>query len=142
MATVPLVVDAGFFEVDTVDFSDAIDSITLSLEADEVEVPQTLSTPKTTRLGARTYKLNIKYLSNDTSLTAELFSVFWTAIEDADGLVDIELRLRPEVASATNPQWEGTIVVTSASVGADVGALSEGSGEFTFTAKPTRAVAP
>lgn len=141
MATTPLILDAGVITVATVDFSDAITSATIQATADEVEIPQTMGTAKTSRRGAVKYELVLKYLANDTSLTAELFEVLFGAISDptGSGELAVTVQMRTGSPSATNPQWTGTISVLSAMVGGDIGGLSEGSGTFPFTGKPTRA---
>lgn len=140
MATTPLVVEGGQFTLATVDFSDAIPKLILTATADEVDVPQTLATPKTSRKGAVKYEIQLDYFSNDTSLTTELFAAFWDALDtDTDGELDFTFKLRNAAVSASNPEWSGTLIVLEASLGGDVGALSSGSVTFPLTGRPARA---
>jgi hypothetical protein len=123
-----------------VDFSDAILSAKISVNVDTIEVPPTLATPKVGRAGSKKYQLDLGYLSNDTSLTTELFSVLWTAAGTPDCTLVFAFQARDGAVSATNPQWQGYFIVDSASLGGTAEALSEGSGSFQLTAAPVRAI--
>lgn len=138
MATVPLIV-GGSFMVGEVDFSDAITKVTLQATADEIEIPATLATPKTSRKGGVKYELVIEYLSNDTSLTAELFSVLWTALTTTDGELAFTLMERDGSVGAANPSWSGTFIALGAAVGGDADGLSTDSQTFPLTGAPVRA---
>lgn len=137
MATTPLIV-GGLFKVGSVDFSDAITKVQLLAEGDEIEIPATLATPKTSRLGGVKYSLALDYLSNDTSATAELWHVLWTAITTSDGTLAYTLQVRDGTPSATNPQWTGNFVALAAQLGGDAEGLSVGSSTFPCTAVPTK----
>lgn len=141
MTTTPLIV-GGLLTVATVDFSDAITKATLLADADEIVIPATLAGPKSSRRGGVKYSLQIDYLSNDTSTTAELFGVLWTAITTEVGLGELAftLQMRDGTPSASNPQWTGTLVVLQAQVGGDAEGLSTGSSTFPLAGVPTRAI--
>lgn len=144
MTTTPLILkgnckigaDAG----GAVDFSDTVYRFIIAGDADEIEIPATLANPKGVRPGGVKYTVTIEYMSNDTSLTAELFSVFWTALTtDAATPLYFEGTMRDAAASATNPKWSGNFYVTHAALGGDAEGLSTDSVTFTLTAAPTRA---
>lgn len=141
MSTTPLILDAGVFKIGSTDFSDAITSATLQATADEVAIPQTLSTPKSSRKGGVKYEVVLKYLSNDISDSAELFRVFWDAIRTGSGLLVYTIQMHPGALSPTNPGWTGTFSVLAAQLGGDVASLSEGTGTFPCTGEPTELTA-
>lgn len=118
-------------------FSDAITSVQLLATADEIAIPQTLATPKTSRKGGVKYELAIEYLSNDTSLTAELYGVLWQAVSTGTGLVDFQIRFRDAGVSSSNPVWSGTFSVLSTQLGGKVADLSSSTGTYPLTGVPT-----
>jgi hypothetical protein len=144
MSTTPLVIEGGVFKCGVTggaltDYSDAVTKVVVQATAAAVNIPQTLATPETARKGSVKYEIVLDYLSNDTSLTAELFELFFQNIGvGLDGLMDFEVQLRAGAVSATNPKWSGTLVLVTASVGGDVGGLSTDSGTFPLTAAPVR----
>lgn len=137
MATVPLIV-GGLFKVGATDFSDAVTKAQLLAEADEIAIPATLATPKTSRLGGVMYSLALDYLSNDTSATTELWHVLWTAITTSDGTLTFTLQMRDGTPSATNPQWTGSFIALAAQLGGPADGLSVGSSTFPLTGLPTK----
>lgn len=143
MATTPLIT-GGQFEIGPtgalVDFSDAVTKVQLLATADEIAIPATMATPKTSRRGGVKYELQIDYFANDTSTSAELFGVLWTAITTGDGDLDFSLKLRTGSVSTSNPQWTGTVAVLAASVGGEIQALSSGSVTLPLIAVPVRAI--
>lgn len=140
MTTTPLIV-TGLLTVATVDFSDAITKAVLVAEADEIVVPATLAGPKVSRKGGVKYSLQLDYLSNDVSATAELFGVLWTEVTNPAGAgLAFELQMRDGTVSATNPKWTGTFIVLATQLGGDADGLSLSSSTFPLTGVPTRVV--
>lgn len=119
------------------DYSDAVSKVILHATAAAVDVPQTFATPQTTRKGAVKYEMEIDYQSND--IAGQLFDALWAAIAVGQtGLIAFTTRFRVGVVSASNPQWDGTLVVTDASIGGQAGTLSAGSATFGLTAAPVK----
>lgn len=141
MATTPLVLTNPVVTIASTVFTDAVSAITIAGAANEVAIPATGSTPESVRRGSVKYTCALDYFSNDTSLTAELFSVLWTALTDSagNGQLTVVASLHGGTISATNPSWTFTIVVTEASLGGKVGDLSADSQTFTMTGPPVRA---
>lgn len=139
MATTPLIV-GGLLSVNAVDFSDAITHATIQVDADEVTIPATLAGPKAFRKGGNAFSITINFLSNDTSATAELFGVLWTAITTGNGQLAFILQVRDGVVSASNPSWVGTFVATHAALGGDAEGLSVDSATFKLIAAPVRTI--
>lgn len=137
MATTPLIV-AGLFKIGAVDFSDAVTSVTLQVDANEIEIPATLSTPVSARKGGNKYSIKLDYLANDTSATAEMWHVIYTAIDSSDGVLTFTLQMRDGSPSATNPQWTGSFVATHAALGGTADTLSADSATFTLTGAPVK----
>lgn len=140
MSTTPLVITGGTFKLATVDYSDAITKVLLHATADTVTVPQTLSTPQSPRKGAVKYELELAYLSND--IASQLFDDLFAAIAVGQtGELAFTTRLRAGVIGVTNPQWDGVLVVTDASLGGEAGGLSDGSATFGLTGAPVKTTA-
>lgn len=138
MGTTPLIV-GGILTVNTIDFSDAILKATLNADADEIAIPATLATPKTSRRGGVKYSVQIDYLSNDTSDTGELFMQLWDAISTGSGELPFTLKYRDEAVSISNPMWSGTLVTLAAHVGGASEGLSQDSITLPCTGVPTKA---
>lgn len=137
MTATVLMIDGGTFIVNGVDYSDAVSKVILHATADSVEVPQTFSTPKTIRKGAVKYELEIDYQSND--IAGQLFVALWAAIAvGQSGILPFTTRFRTGVVSTSNPQWDGSLVVTDASIGSQAGTLSDGSATFGMTGAPIK----
>jgi hypothetical protein len=119
------------------DFSDAIESMTFIAEAAVVDVPATLATPESSRAGSRKYSVTIKYFSNDVSSTNELFRVLLDELMSGDGEVPFAAQFHAGAVSTTNPKYSGTLIVTRAAIGGDVGTLSDDAVTFSLKAAPT-----
>ncbi len=124
-------IDAGL-----VDVSSEVIHFKIGAKVNTVEVPATMTTPTHGRGGAADYFIEIGYLSND--IAATLFRMLWTAIQDEPKKLYFEGTMRDEVVSATNPVWNGILVVTEASVGAAAQNLSRGQAVFPLTGAPTQ----
>lgn len=138
MSTTPLIV-GGVFTLGAVDFSDAIVKVILGVDADKIEIPATLATPKTARRGGAEYSLQIDYLSNDASATTEMFRKLWDAITTGDGTLAFTLKNRNAAVSVNNPLWSGTVVTLAAHVGGQAEGLSQDSITLPLTGVPTPA---
>jgi hypothetical protein len=138
LSTTPLIV-GGDFTLNSVDFSDAVLKVTLNADADDVAIPATMSTPKTSRRGGVKYSLQIDYLANDTSDVTEMFRALWDSISSTTGTGELPftLQLRPGSPTANNPQWGGTVVTLTAHVGGTVEGLSTDSITLPLTGAPT-----
>lgn len=127
----------GTFTLNSVDVSAEVTSVILKGMTNDIAIPATLTAGITHAAGAVKYQIEIQYLSDDSSTTATLFGILWTAIGTASKELPFTIRLRPGVESPTNPQWSGTLVVPGADLGGDVEGLSTGSITATLTGAPT-----
>lgn len=109
----------------------------LTAAVDQVEVKETMGTPKSARGGASDYSVTIGYLAND--LAGSLFTALWDAAETATGTLYFEGSLRDDAVGVANPRWSGTLVVTEAAVGGNAEGVSESSATFPLTGAPTQA---
>lgn len=130
----------GTFTLGGTDVSAEVTAVILKNTVNDVQIPATLAAGKSHAAGASKHEIQIDYLSTDGD-TGVLFEKLWTAIgTDAKELAWTCL-LRNGAVGVTNPQWAGTLVVSGADVGGDVGALSTGSISCTLTGKPTKVTA-
>jgi len=127
----------GTFTLNSVDVSAETTGVILKGMTNDVKVPATLTNGVTHAAGARKYSIQIDYLSDDSSTTATLFGILWTAVGTASKELPFTVRLRPGAESPTNPSWSGTLVVTGADLGGNVEELSEGSLTCGLTGAPT-----
>lgn len=139
MAFAPLIL-TGNLEINGTDVSDQVTSFMFKAARDQIEIPATFGQRKSFRAGNDSYEVDIDYLT-DVDATA-LTQIFWTAIADADGTVEIAGTMRPGVVSATNPQWTATAVVTGAGIGGEVNTVGTDSQTFPLTDRPTQVVTP
>ena len=135
MAFAPLIL-TGNLTIDGVDVSDQVTAFKFSATRDQVEIPATLGQRKSFRAGNDMYEVEIEYLS-DVDATA-ITQVLWTAIADADGTIDVAGTFRPGAASASNPEWTATAVVTGVGIGGTVNEVGTDSQTFPLTDRPTQ----
>lgn len=135
MAFAPLIL-TGNLEIDSVDVSDQVTQFKFSAARDQIDIPQTFGLRASFAAGSDTYEVEIEYLS-DVDSTA-LTQIFWTAIADADGTVEVAGTFRPGAVSATNPQWTATAVVTGVGIGGGVNTVGMDSQTFPLTDRPTQ----
>lgn len=126
----------GTFTLNSIDVSAEVTAVILKGMTNDVVVPPTLTLPTTHAAGATKYQIQIDYLADDSSTTATLFGILWTAIGTDSKELPFVVRLRTGVESPTNPQWSGTLVVSGADVGGNVEELSTGSITCTLTGAP------
>lgn len=139
MAFAPLIL-TGNLEINGVDVSDQVTQFKFSGARAEVEIPATFGTRQSVGPGNDTYEVMIDYLS-DVDATA-LTQIFWTALADAEGTVEVGGTFRPGVVSATNPKWVGVALVTAAGLGGEVNTVGVDSQTFPLLDRPTVEVAP
>lgn len=127
----------GTFTLGGTDVSAEVTGVILKGMTKDVAVPATLTAGITHAAGARSYSIQIDYLSDDSSTTATLFGILWAAIATASKELAFTVRFRPGIESASNPQWSGTLVVAGADVGGNVDELASGSITCALTGAPT-----
>lgn len=139
MAFAPLIL-TGNLEINGTDVSEQVTQFKFAAARAEVEIPQTFGTRQSVAGGADTYEVMIDYLADvdATSLT----QIFWAAIADVDGTVEVAGTFRPGVVSATNPRWVGIALVTAAGLGGEVSTVAVDSQTFPLLDRPTFEVAP
>lgn len=127
----------GTFTLNAIDVSAETTGVILKGFTNDVVVPATLTAGTTHAAGAKHYSIQIDYLGDDSSTTATLFGILWTAIGTASKELPFTVRLRPGAESPTNPSWSGTLVVSGADIGGQVEGLSSGSITCDLTGAPT-----
>lgn len=125
----------GTFTLGGADVSAEVTGVILKGMTNDVTIPATLVAPNAHAAGAIKYEIQIDYLSDDAS-TGTLFPALWTAVGTDSKELTYAVRLRAGAKGPTNPSWSGTLVVSGADVGGDVGALSTGSITCTLTGAP------
>jgi hypothetical protein len=138
MAFAPLIL-TGNLEIDTVDVSLQVVAFKFTASRDQIEIPATLGTRKSFAPGNDSYEVEIEYLS-DVDATA-ITQILWTAIADAGGTIAVAGTFRPGAASASNPEWTATAVVTGVGIGGTVNEVGLDSQTFPLTDRPTQVVA-
>lgn len=137
MAFAPLILK-GNLEIDGTDVSEQVTGFTFRGARDEVEIPATLGTRSTVKGGNDKYEVQIDYLIDNDA--AALTQIFWAALADADGTVLVAGTLRTGAISASNPEWEATVLVTGAGLGGDVNAVGVDSQTYPCLDRPTQNV--
>tara|TARA_R110000824_G_scaffold30560_5_gene100401 strand:+ start:318 stop:734 length:417 start_codon:yes stop_codon:yes gene_type:complete len=135
MAFAPLIL-TGNLSIGGVDVSDQVTAFKFSATRDQIEIPATFGVRKSFAAGNDQYEVEIEYLS-DVDATA-VTQLFWTAIADTTGTLAVAGTFRPGVASATNPEWTGTAVVTGVGIGGTVNEVGTDSQTFPLTDRPTQ----
>lgn len=137
MAFAPLIL-TGNLKINDTDVSDQVMAFKFLGARDSVEIPATLGVRKSFRAGNDSYEVEIEYLS-DVDATA-ITQILWTALADPDGTIEVAGTFRPGAASATNPEWTGTAVVTAAGIGGTVNEVGTDSQTFPLVDRPTQVV--
>lgn len=135
MAFAPLILK-GNLEIDGVDVSDQVTQFKFMGARSQVDIPATFGQRASFAAGNDTYQVQIDYLS-DTDATA-LSQIFWTAIADSEGTVEVSGTFREGAVSATNPQWVGTAVVLGVGIGGEVNTVGVDSQTFPLQDRPTQ----
>lgn len=126
----------GTFTLNSIDVSAEVTGVILKGMTNDVQIPATLTNGIAHAAGATKYQIQIDYLSDDSSTTATLFGILWTAIGTATKELTYAVRLRPGAKGSTNPSWSGTLVVSGADLGGKVEDLSTGSITCILTGAP------
>lgn len=135
MAFAPLIL-RGNLEVDGNDVSDQVIGFTFRGTRDEIEIPATLGVRKSWAGGSDEYEVEISYLP-DVDATA-ITQIFWTALADNEGTIEIGGTLREGATSATNPRWTGVALVNASGIGGDVNTVAQESVTFKLLDRPTQ----
>ena len=139
MAGNAVIITTGTVMLNGADFSDQVFEARIVRTRETVEVPAVFSTGrKEQRAGAVSNELQLHFY-NDHALST-LWALTWDQIDDADGEVSFECRFMPGVASATNPKFTGTVVITSGSAGGASGSLSENTVTFPIKGAITKVI--
>lgn len=115
-------------EVDGVDFSDHISSVTINLSKDEVESTNFGGQGKERLHGLRddSFELNFQQDFDAASVDATLYPLY-----DEETEFTVTVRPRPTAVSETNPEYSGTCILLEYSpLDGSVGELSETSVTF------------
>jgi hypothetical protein len=117
-----------FIEVDGVNFSDHISSVTINLSKEEIDTTNFGGAGKERAHGLRddSFELNFQQDFDAASVDATLYPLY-----DEETEFNVTVRPRPGAASATNPEYSGTCILLEYSpLDGSVGELSETSVTF------------
>lgn len=139
MAFAPLILK-GNLKINDTDVSEQVTAFKFMGVRAEVEIPATFGTRQSVAGGNDTYQAQVDYLSD---LDAEaLTQIFWEALADDTGTVELSGTFRAGPISATNPEWIGTALVTGSGVGGDVNTVAVDSQTFPLLDRPTVNIIP
>lgn len=135
MAFAPLILK-GNQEINGVDVSDQVMSITFRAARDRIEIPATFGLRKSFAAGDDSYEVEIAYLP-DVDATA-LTQIFWTALADDEGTITVGGTMRAGATSASNPRWTAEAVVTQMAIGGGVNTVATDRVTFPCLDRPTQ----
>jgi hypothetical protein len=135
MAFAPLIL-TGNLTIDAADVSDQVMSFKVTGTRGRVEIPATLGQRKSFRPGDDEYEVELEFLQ-DIDATA-VSQILWAQLADTDGTIELAGTLRPGAASATNPEFTMTAVVTGAAFGGTVNTVGTDTQRFPLTDRPTQ----
>lgn len=135
MAFSPLILK-GNLTIDSTDVSDQVTSFTFNGERDQVNIPATFGQRSSFLAGNDTYTVDIAYLQDQDD--AALSTIFWDALADADGTIEVAGSFETGAVSASNPLFTATAVVTGAGMGGDVNAVGVDSQTFPLQDRPVK----
>lgn len=110
-------------EAPLTDVKDYVSEMRIIFARDEIEVPGTLGKPKGKLAGDSEATLRIRLHSGFT--VDSIWSILYAAIMTPASELLFEGSFDPGAISASNMQWEGTVVVLGLETGAEVGALRQ-----------------
>ena len=117
MAFAPLIL-RGNLTIDGESVADQVTSFQFKGMRDQIEIPATFGQRKSVAGGGDSYEAEISFLQD---IDAEAISqIFWNALADADGTVELAGTLKAGSVSATNPEFTVTALVTAANLGGEV----------------------
>lgn len=137
MALQPLFLQ-GNLKINDIDFSEIVESFTITATRNPVEIPKTFGRGKSFRAGTAEYEIEIRY-QTDTATPSTLSMLFWEALDDASGTVTYSGSFATGAVSATNPRFHGTAVVTGMALGGEVDTYGVDTVTFPLTARPSKA---
>lgn len=137
MATV--VLTDGVFTLNSVDLSDHITSVTLEIEGEEVDTSSITDDWDTAQMGRKRYTLSLEAM--DDFASAKTDATVWAAF-NAGTAIPFTLKATSGAVSATNPEWQGTVLPSKSPVGGAAGELLMKSLSFKGTGAIVRDVTP
>lgn len=133
MAFAPLIL-RGNLKINDTDVSEQVTAFKFTGSRDTIDIPATFGARKSFAGGDDTYQVEISYLS-DTDAEA-LTSVFWEALADDEGTVEVSGTMRPGDPSPSNPMWAAYALVTGVGIGGDVNSVGVDSQTFPLLDRP------
>lgn len=124
--------------VNSVDYSDHLKSATLAVDAAQLDTTDFASAGWTEMIGglkSGTLALNFNDDVADDDVDEELWALLGT-------VVAFTLKPVAGTTGTSNPEYQGNVLITSTSIGGDVGALAEKSLTWPITGAITRDVTP
>ena len=128
----------GNIEIETVDVSDQVASLTFMGSRDSVNLRATYGVSKSFAPGDDSYECGIDL--NQGVEATDLSMILFDQLTDAEGTIVVSGTFKPGAISATNPKFTGTALVTSFEIGGEVN--TEGTSTFTFPllARPVKTI--
>lgn len=135
MSGTDLILVPGLIKIATVDVTAEVTGVHLKGTVNDVVIPATAVAGTSHAGGAQKYEITLDYLSDDAS-SGIVFPLLFTAIGTASKELTYSFRLHPGIIGVTNPQYDGSFVVSGADAGGKQQELSQGSGTFVCTGAP------
>ena len=124
--------------LNSVDYSDHLKSATLTVDAARLDTTDFASAGWVEVIGGlKSGSLALEFMDDvaDNDVDEELFALLGTAVA-------FTLKAATGAISAANPEYQGSVLVTSHSLGGSVGELAKKSLTFPLTGAVTRDITP
>lgn len=124
--------------LNSVDYSDHLKAATLTLDAAQLDTTDFASAGWTEAIGGlKSGTLSLEFMDDvaDNDVDEELYALLGT-------VVAFTLKATSGAIAAGNPEYQGSVLVTSHAIGGSVGELAKKSLTFPLTGAPTRDITP
>ncbi|HWL44539.1 MAG TPA: hypothetical protein VNQ73_16485 [Ilumatobacter sp.] len=132
----PLILRHNLF-VGDVDVNDQLISMKISGSRAEIEIPETAGRRKTWAGGGDEYQVELEYLS-DTDATEAMAMLFWDALADDEGTLEISGSFRDGPISEANPAFEAVALVNASAIGGTQNTVGRETVTFRLLDRPTK----
>ena len=136
MSFSPLILK-GNLTVNSTDVSDSVTSFMFKGSRDTVDIPATFGSSTSFAAGSDSYEVDINYFT-DIATPSHLTGIFWDALADDAGTVEVSGTFASGPVSETNPLYTATAVVTGVGIGGEVNTLAQDSQTFPLTGRPVK----
>lgn len=127
----------GTSAASAINASSQITGITISASRGVLTVPPTGTTGESVAAGAVQWSAKIDWLANDVDVDEDLTRIFFTALNDDEGVLYMGGTMREGGVSAANPKWAGSILVGGLGMGGAQETLALDSQTFRMLGAPS-----